>query len=1115
METRAEQDRPWKTAGAQPALLPVAGLLLLAATGCGMRFLRLLDPLAEPPPDEITVVNTFGQLTTLGADRVPAHYLTIDFDPDGLPIPAPASGTISYVAELNGLTSCLRLQPRVSSNLDDELAAELKLLDPELPAPGRLYLALCNLENGAGELRGAVGTLFQDAFTRAGKEDDPLAAADQFLAADPARPYQFVDVWQGDENHADSTLGVAAGGVLQVAAYTAGGILDRTEEPYERTFFNPAPFLAPYLRDTAIGAAFDAQRPAIAAVAIDDGSGGVELASAAGSPPTAPSTAVGFRFLLEPGQVPPAATGPIVPYEVRYELNLVTRNGSDVTGSTLKSHGIGRLNELQTHVGPAPDDYVAPAVADRLYAADGEHPETYWMYLALDPSSPAPAEPSSQNLTLSTFQREIDLGAEDGGRVFPAGEYELVLTIQEPFAATADEFRGYFHLGEATLVANVTGETSRYLDHDDVTPATEWAIGYEISGTGSFDRVHWTVRRKSDGTPIESATVMSGARSGTVVWLPAEDGSPPPPDRYEIELEVLDGADSKGTSAPFGLTLYRMSITPASGAVARGAPGLHVPVNGDDDDADGTADSDPGAGFDGDDDLVEVTVGLEPAIAGAFEISSVGAPASIKAWTSRDKAQAWPLPRTIDPSAEAPPYTIFLEGATSGALELLLRHETADGTVLASAPYAVTVFSVEALEDSDGDRRITAADDAVDHVRIGLWDHAFEPVADPFTPPALLNGQSEDENFVGSDSRRFYFRVRDVSATPGAIAVGNFEWFTIKANGDHDDYPPTHRTLTLTESGAGTEEYASVAVMLVPDAVDRNQPTHPGLPAGTPAAYDRHDHRTREASEVDDLVVARYRPAGAAGPAFDFRWPVFDRDPDDRRNLVIEVFNFSGGSTGVEAIPETTIAAAIESIEDRFLVAGLRANVTHDAATHLIDLGASPVNLNSVADAPTANVPFGSLEPSGDELVLIDAVRRVSPAVPENANTIYLLFIGRFADTGLNGEAFADGVTQAGSPGRNFAFVAGRESNFDLVPAHEIGHFLTNGTMTEDEATGQVPGWAAGSHYGGDQEGQNLMFQSLLLNPHEVYGPRRLWDDVDQHVVQQITRARSTRFAQP
>ena len=152
----------------------------------------------------------------------------------------------------------------------------------------------------------------------------------------------------------------------------------------------------------------------------------------------------------------------------------------------------------------------------------------------------------------------------------------------------------------------------------------------------------------------------------------------------------------------------------------------------------------------------------------------------------------------------------------------------------------VAAATIDIIEDTDNNHVVGATERPCPLVRIGLWDRAFNG-------GNVRNGAAEASNFVGRDSRRFYFRVRD----PGAAGnTATIEWRTLLANGSDDD-APANAGVTLRETAAGSHVFVSKAVMLVTNDLDAGQATNSGLTAPHPDAGNRNrgqsNHRLRRA----------------------------------------------------------------------------------------------------------------------------------------------------------------------------------------------------------------------------------------------------------------------------
>jgi hypothetical protein len=680
-----------------------------------------------------------------------------------------------------------------------------------------------------------------------------------------------------------------------------------------------------------------------------------------------------------------------------------------------------------------------------------------------------------------------------------------------------------------TLDVVVAPGTERYVDVNGLALGTDrLQINYQVTGQApsetGYDEFRFRIFNRSTGLEVFWGTVPPPFNFlGNFDWNGNIGGSSYlSPGEYELQLELLEAGASRGVSARYPFVAYRMGLTPATGAVTSMRPGMFVVANLDDDAGNGNSDlneSDPA-----ENDLVGVAVSIEPSIRGTATLNSADAAPPFKLWDTASKGHELNLPVRFT----SLPANVFVEGRAAGQSSLGLELLTDDGVTLRSE-IALTSVAVEVMSDTNSppDFTIGAGDMRTDFVRLGLWDKAFRLSGDAFGPiNTIYNEQDESrlassanpENFVGRDSRRFYFRVTDPTANTNAatreeIPFANFQWFTIDATGSDQDHP-AHSSLTLQETGDDTGVFVSQAVMLVSDQTDRNEETNTGLLAHPGLArYNQPDHRTRAVLDPDGFVEARYSPPGSTAAA-DMRIPIFQRNPEERRVMRVHAFNFADPmNSGIPASPNSVVTHELDMVRARYAAAGIRVIATYNPATDTINLPAgSPVNLNAVADFTGS---FGTLTPSSDQAALMSLARSVDPATSANADTIYVLFIGLFANMD-RGQSFPDGWIPSGSTARNFVFVSGASSELNNCAAHEIGHLLLNDSrLVAAEADGSAPGWSAGGHYGGPQSMFNLMQDggAPIEMPHgQVDSVNRLWDDSVIHVVPQITRLRTARF---
>ena len=323
---------------------------------------------------------------------------------------------------------------------------------------------------------------------------------------------------------------------------------------------------------------------------------------------------------------------------------------------------------------------------------------------------------------------------------------------------------------------------------------------------------------------------------------------------------------------------------------------------------------------------------------------------------------------------------------------------------------AITAARIDVIEDTDNDHVVGAAEPPAALVRIGLWDGAFDAAGN------LRNAAADASNFIGRDSRRFYFRVRDPGAAGPTV---NIEWRTILANGSDDDAPANAR-LTLTQTAAGSHVFVSKAVMLVTNDLDAAQATNSGLPGSDPDTGNRNrgqsNHRLRRI-RLDGMVQATYRPGGAASPVRVTR-PVFSRSPDERRRLAARVINYGSAATAAY-------------IDGQFA----EANRIWNAVGLQIDPGA-PANR---AVPPAATNGAGQYSGSHDNPQEVAAMADLLPVTPDD--TLTVVFVNM---VGSNAYTTVAQRLNSALGNRFFVFINLGLPLSGTTLAHELHHLIFN-----------------------------------------------------------------------
>jgi hypothetical protein len=332
---------------------------------------------------------------------------------------------------------------------------------------------------------------------------------------------------------------------------------------------------------------------------------------------------------------------------------------------------------------------------------------------------------------------------------------------------------------------------------------------------------------------------------------------------------------------------------------------------------------------------------------------------------------------------------------------------------------AVAPARIDIIEDTDNNHVVGATEPPAALVRIGLWDRAFN------TSGNVRNGVADAANFIGRDSRRFYFRVRDPGAAGNTVDI---EWRTLLANGTVDDAPANAR-LTLTQTAAGSHVFVSRAVMLVSNDLDVAQATNSGLSAPHPDAGNRNrgqsNHRLRRA-RIDGMVQGTYTPTGAASPVRVTR-PVFSRSPDERRRLPVRVINYGSGATAAYMNGQFT-----------------EANRIWNAVGLQIDAGAPTKRPVPAAATNGAGQYLGSLDNPQEVAAMADLL----PITPDD--TLTVVFVRKF---GANAYTTIHPRVNSALGNRFFIFINLGLPLTGTTLAHELYHAIFNrlDTGVDDE----------------------------------------------------------------
>lgn len=98
-------------------------------------------------------------------------------------------------------------------------------------------------------------------------------------------------------------------------------------------------------------------------------------------------------------------------------------------------------------------------------------------------------------------------------------------------------------------------------------------------------------------------------------------------------------------------------------------------------------------------------------------------------------------------------------------------------TAIAAGSHGIMLCPCDIVSDPGNTYLANENSPVLTYVRFGLWDNAFSainppsPITGSLATPTVNDENAESANFVGSDSRRFYIRVYDPSATTTTVTA--------------------------------------------------------------------------------------------------------------------------------------------------------------------------------------------------------------------------------------------------------------------------------------------------------------------------------------------------------
>jgi Carboxypeptidase regulatory-like domain/PAAR motif len=402
---------------------------------------------------------------------------------------------------------------------------------------------------------------------------------------------------------------------------------------------------------------------------------------------------------------------------------------------------------------------------------------------------------------------------------------------------------------------------------------------------------------------------------------------------------------------------------------------------------------------------------------------------------------------------------------------------------------------------------LDAAGNVTTFVRFGLWDNAFNASTN-----ALFNDEAAADNFVGADTRRFSFRVNDPSAAT-RVSINWRARFT--GGGDYTD-TPADQSLTCVETAANSGIFESKAVMLVADHEDTQEGTHSGLAAGTPDGgivrnFGQSNHRLRRADMFSE-VFAEYDPA--AGVHADTGGvPIFQRSPNERRNVSLQIYILRAAVTAAGATPSATgvvtpaqVWAELQQVREIYGRLGVwmfTSTGTIPAAANAIAVANGADSLNVIDPPAGVGFTIDWHTPVGGGPSDVKQIATMYPGI--DTNVVRVFYAGALA-TGDRGWSWGDGTATVNTDplyGASFLDQVAPAYN----AAHEIGHHLTGKTANSGHYNPP-----AGTARNGDHNDLMKNGTSVVTGARES---KRLWDINDADGNDQLTSIMGSHYVRP
>lgn len=518
----------------------------------------------------VKVKNTFGQLVDESGTRTAAHYVSLSVDP-ALKVLTPSTGIIEYRETLDGLTNCLVLKPKLRKTGTDFSHLDSSLRDKQ----NSLQIAVCNLKTSGDSLK----TFISEIYSNNGRsESASQRAAEGFLnihsEADINNKFNRLDVWAEPETTNNgktwSSLGLAEGGLLQIAAYSWKDTGDGVEGDGERTYYNPMPYFSSFLNSSGITPAV-LRIPEIAEVFVetstDEGFATVNPAvqlyggGAAMNTNTKLEDHARFMFRLKNDSDDAGSTPVAMPYEIAYELREIAG-----TTSNIRSHGKFHINSIPAGGVLADkkklfsDTFVRQLTASITTQTSDVATDSLWLYQAFDPNMVNGGSPNTIDIiNNSSIEGKISFEAQVVGvDKYPDGVYELDISLSSALDLSAPrKITMPFIVGQQSI-SSVEWVT---VDGSALIPNTNPGGGFIIfpgkNAPGD----------PSDNKRIKVRATVTPPTPGVMVFFKLFDVDDPTTDAAPVDGNGAMGGDNRN-AYPHAVALTAASgMTDAAGVV--------------------------------------------------------------------------------------------------------------------------------------------------------------------------------------------------------------------------------------------------------------------------------------------------------------------------------------------------------------------------------------------------------------------------------------------------------------------------------------------------------------------------------------------------------------------